>query len=268
MSNRIKFVASLGLLLATLIVVTTWYRSRETTPIAAPPPSAAAGRLGAADRVANSLGAWSTPEPTALPAPLPPNEGDSTSATTSEPRAAASPVRARAARAERSAAKSKNRPTEEAPVPEPEVLPAASAEPVASAAPTTPPPVPPAPVGMLVGHLRNRVGSSLRLVRITYVLDGAVVFSEEGDKLAQSRDLDVLNRKTSPGEHAISVIAEFQGNGRGVFSYFDTYRYKAQSSNRFIVREAATTDLTVMLLEKSGPMTSFENRLAVAFRVN
>jgi hypothetical protein len=263
MSNRVKLAALFGLLLVALVVVTTWYRSREASSVAAPAPtSAVAARLGASDNAALAFAAQET-QPSTSPTPPPPSESEAEAA--SEPRPAAALAKPRATRANRPA-KSKPQPVEDTPPDAPQ----AATEP----APPPPPPAPPAasvapaPVGMLVCHHRNRVGSSLRLVKVTYVLDGAVVFTEEGDKLAQSRDLEAFSRKTSPGEHTMVVVAEFQGNGRGVFSYFDAYRYRAQSAQRFNVREAATTDLTVMLLEKAGPMTSFENRLGIAFKVN
>jgi hypothetical protein len=233
--------------------------------------SAVGDRLGIAGHAIALPEALDAKEPASPATAMIQDEGDSDSRTMSSAPAAGPPATTRATRP---APKDKKRSAPDTPLAEQEPAPAPSASSTATAAPSASPTasvaasVAPTPVGMLIGHHRNLMGASLRLIKIVYVLDGNVVFSEEGDKLSQSRDFEAFRRNVSPSEHTVSVIAEFQGNGRGVFSYFDTYRYKAQSSHRFNVREGATTQLTVTLLEKSGPTTSFENRMAIGFKVN
>src|SRR5262245_16686435 len=239
MSNRTKLGLSLALLLLALIVITTWYGMRRAPEIAEAPASSAAGdKLGVADKFGvadKAIAPPTSPEPQGpaaiSPSQLPREPADSRAI--SQPRAGT--PRAATARvgkgATRSGSKHKGQPAEESPAAAEEAQPAASATPPAA---TVAPP--PTPTGTLVVRHHNGVGNSLQLIKVTYFLDGSVAFTEERDKLAQSRDLEAFTKKTSVGEHAISVVAEFQGNG-GVFSYFDNYRYKAQSANKFIVRE-------------------------------
>jgi hypothetical protein len=113
---------------------------------------------------------------------------------------------------------------------------------------------------------RNSVGASLRLVKLTYVLDGTPIFSQSGDKLAHG--CEPFNRRLSPGNHELLVIADYQGTGYGVFSYHDSYRYKAQSIYHFAAREKSTTQITISLMEKGGVTTAVENRLAIGFKMN
>jgi hypothetical protein len=110
------------------------------------------------------------------------------------------------------------------------------------------------------------VGASLRLVKITLLLDGSPVFQLSGDTLASARDFDAFNRRIDVGSHTLTAVAEFQGNGHGVFSYYDGYKYKARSAQQFVVDKARPAQVTVTLFEKGGPLTSVENRLAIAFK--
>src|SRR6266542_4708244 len=225
MSNRTK-LAALGFLLLALTGVTTWYALRGSATIAESTASSGIGdRLGVANQAVAPPAAWDTQE-----TPAPPTQNEAASSTTARSPLSATPAATEA----RTTAKHKRRPAEAALPKEEAALPKEEPPP-----PTAPPAasVAPTPVGMLVVRHHNAVGTSLRLVKVTYLPDGNVAFTEEGDKLSQSRDFEAFSRRPSPGEHAVSVIAEFQGNGRGVFSYFDSYRYKAQSSRRFDVRE-------------------------------
>ena len=127
---------------------------------------------------------------------------------------------------------------------------------------------PPKEMGMLVGRIHNSVGSTLRLVRISYFVDGSQVAAQEYPSgLEREADVQVFERRVDLGEHTLRALVEYQGNGGGVFSYFEGYRYKASSNHVFTATANTTTQITVVGYEKGGPFTAFENRLGVAFRV-
>jgi hypothetical protein len=266
MSNRVKLAAISGALLLALVVVTLWYARDRTPPGAAMAVSGAADNLSAARKV-------SDPPAMAEPAAAPPTEvrDDVGIAAPAKPEIG---IASRSVNPTRPVSKPKRKTAE----PETDKARAASDDSTErAAAPPAPPPLPsasaPAAIaqvesGVLVARHHNSVGASLRLMKVAYLLDGKTIFSEDGAKLQEAKDLEVFNRRTTAGEHTLSVIATFQGNGHGVFSYFDSYRYMARSEHRFLVREKGVTQLSVTLLEKSGPLTAIENRLAIAFKVD
>jgi hypothetical protein len=268
MSKRVRLGLLLGLMLLGLVVVTIWYGQRKETGTAA-----SGSQSGAENGL--SVHRDTTPEHPAdldhagaLPPPQPGGAGEVGAAESAQNEAknerAAAPAKARTAPA--SVSKRKAKAAEEATAEQAAPAPAESAPPPVQNTP--PPPPPPVQNGILIGRHHNAVGATLRLVKITYMLDGQVVATEEGGKLEQVRDFEAFNRRTSPGEHTVTAIADFQGNGRGVFSYFDSYRYRVRSDHRVTVRETGTTTVTVSLYEKSGPLVAIENRLAIGFRTN
>ncbi len=260
MSKRIRLGLLLGLVLLGLAVVTIWYGQRQRSELA---------DSGSGSALENNLtvGHDTVPEraPTedenAAAANSPRAAGDDDVGT--RERAKSEPAAVPAKAAASPASKRKNKTAEET---------RPAAEEAASPQNTPPPPPQPPPPavqnGILIGRHHNAIGASLHLAKITYLLDGQVVATEEGGKLDQTRDFEAFNRRTTPGEHTITAIAEFQGNGHGVFSYFDAYRYKARSDHRVTVRESGTTTVTISLYERSGPLVAIENRLAIGFRVN
>src|SRR5258708_26689881 len=133
----------------------------------------------------------------------------------------------------------------------------------------TPEPVQPAKeMGMLIGRIRNSVGSTLRLIKVSYFVDGSQVATQNYPSgLEPEADVQVVEHRVDLGNHTLGVLVEYQGNGGGVFSYFEGYRYKVSSSHEFTATANTTTQITVVSYEKGGPFTSFENRLGVAFRV-
>jgi hypothetical protein len=137
-----------------------------------------------------------------------------------------------------------------------------------NAEPTPEPVQPPKEMGMLIGRIHNSVGSTLRLIKISYFVDGSQVATQNyPNGLEREADLQVFERRVDLGNHTLRALVEYQGNGGGVFSYFEGYRYKVSSSHEFTATANTTTQITVVSYEKGGPLTSFENRLGVAFRV-
>ena len=127
---------------------------------------------------------------------------------------------------------------------------------------------PPKEMGMLIGRIHNSVGSTLRLTKISYFVDGSPVATQNYPSGLEPRaDVQVFERRVDSGNHTLAALVEYQGNGGGVFSYFEGYHYKVSSSHEFTATANTTTQITVVGYEKGGPLTSFENRLGVAFRV-
>jgi hypothetical protein len=119
-------------------------------------------------------------------------------------------------------------------------------------------------------HHKNEMGSSFRLIKAAYALDGVQIYSKADDTgaLADMQDFDVYNGAIQPGSHTLSVALTYQGNGFGVFSYLKGYKFNVKSSHTFVAGDSKTTNITVVGYEKGNITTQLSDKPAVDFRVN
>ncbi len=119
-------------------------------------------------------------------------------------------------------------------------------------------------------HHKNEMGSSFRLVKAAYALDGVQIYSKSDDtgRLAEMNEFDIYNGAIQPGSHTLSVALQYQGNGFGVFSYLKGYKFNVKSSHTFVAGESKTTNITVVGYEKGNITTQLSDKPAVDFRVN
>jgi len=119
-------------------------------------------------------------------------------------------------------------------------------------------------------RFRNEMGSSFRLVKAAYALDGVQIYAKSDDTgaLAEMTDFDVYNGAIQPGSHTLSVALTYQGNGFGVFSYLKGYKFNVKSSHTFVAGDSKTTNITVVGYEKGNITTQLSDKPAVDFRVN
>lgn len=119
-------------------------------------------------------------------------------------------------------------------------------------------------------HHKNEMGSSFRLVKAAYALDGVQIYAKADDSgaLAEMQDFDVYNGAIQPGSHTLSVALTYQGNGFGVFSYLKGYKFNVKSSHTFVAGDSKTTNITVVGYEKGNITTQLSDKPAVDFRVN
>jgi hypothetical protein len=117
---------------------------------------------------------------------------------------------------------------------------------------------------------KNEMGSSFRLVKAAYALDGVQIFSKSDDtgRLAEMGEFEIYNGAIQPGSHTLTVVLQYQGNGFGVFSYLKGYKFTAKSSQSFVAAETKTTAITVVGYEKGNMTTQLSDKPAVDFRIN
>ncbi len=117
---------------------------------------------------------------------------------------------------------------------------------------------------------KNKMGSSFRLVKLVYALDGTQIFtrSDDGEGLFKQKSIDVLTGPVAPGSHTISVYAAYRGHGYGVFKYLNKYQFKVRSSHTFTASEGKATRIEVVGFEKGGVTTPLEKRPAIDFKVS
>ncbi len=117
---------------------------------------------------------------------------------------------------------------------------------------------------------KNEMGSTFRLIKVVYALDGVQIMNKVDDtgRLADMQEFDVYNGAIQPGNHTLTVQLVYQGSGYGVFSYLKGYKFKASSSNTFVAADGKATVVTVVGYEKGGMTTNMEEKPAVEFKVN
>jgi hypothetical protein len=117
---------------------------------------------------------------------------------------------------------------------------------------------------------KNEMGSSFRLIKLIYAVDGAQIYSKTDDSgsLDEKREFEVFNGSIVPGNHTISVQAVFRGHGYGIFSYLKGYKFTVRSSHTFTAGEGRQTAITVKAYEKGNITTELKDRPAVKFEVN
>ncbi len=117
---------------------------------------------------------------------------------------------------------------------------------------------------------KNEMGSSYRLIKATYALDGVQIFSKVDDtgRLAEMAEFDIYNGAIQPGSHTLMVLLVYQGNGFGVFSYLTGYKMTVHSSHTFVAGEAKATAINIVGYEKGNITTNLQDRPAVDFRIN
>ena len=111
----------------------------------------------------------------------------------------------------------------------------------------------------------DEMSSAFSLRRAVFVLDGAIQYSRQDDTgaLADQKEIPIFNGSVPPGDHTISVLLNFQGNGYGVFTYLRGYKFDVKSSHSFTAVEGKTLSITATALEKGGVTTPLEQRPAI-----
>ena len=117
----------------------------------------------------------------------------------------------------------------------------------------------------MIAHA-NEMGSSFRLTKLIYTLDGTQVFvrtDETGDQLYKTKSFDVFAGPISPGNHTLAIVATYRGHGYGVFEYLSKYTFTARGNQSFIAGEGKLSKIDCKGHEKGGPTTPLEKRPAI-----
>ncbi|HUH01496.1 MAG TPA: hypothetical protein VML75_05835 [Kofleriaceae bacterium] len=117
---------------------------------------------------------------------------------------------------------------------------------------------------------KNKMGSSFRLIKLVYALDGTQIFTRVDDsgEMHKQKSIDILTGPVAPGSHTISVYAVYRGHGYGVFKYLNKYQFKVRSSHTFTATEGKAARIEVIGFERGGVTTPLEKRPAIDFKVS
>ena len=114
---------------------------------------------------------------------------------------------------------------------------------------------------------RNEMGSSFNLEKIIYSLDGSPIktkIDQNGD-LADQRELQIFDGPIVPGNHTVSVVMIYRGNGFGIFSYLRGYVFTLRSSHTFVAEEGKRVRVKVIGYEKGGMTTDLRDKPDIRF---
>jgi len=110
----------------------------------------------------------------------------------------------------------------------------------------------------------NQLGQSYTLVSMTYFLDGTKIYSraDATGEISKRDELKIFEGNIPPGNHQVTVNLELRGNGFGVFSYLNGYKFKVQGNCNFIAEEGKVSRLRIISYEKGGLQRNFLERPA------
>ena len=112
----------------------------------------------------------------------------------------------------------------------------------------------------------DKMGSSFRLVKTVFILDGVPVYNKADEKgMKKKKSIELFNSPVVPGEHTLSVNVEYKGNGYGLFAYLNDYRFKVRSSHAFSVDEGKAKSLKIVIFERGNIATPLEERPAIKY---
>ena len=86
----------------------------------------------------------------------------------------------------------------------------------------------------LIAHA-TEMGSSFRLIKLIYSLDGTQVFArtdESARALYKTKAFDIFTGPIAPGNHTCRCVATYRGHGYGVFEYLSKFTFTAQAAKR------------------------------------
>lgn len=121
----------------------------------------------------------------------------------------------------------------------------------------------------LVSHA-NEMGSSFRLIKLIYSLDGTQVFvrtDDTAETLYKQKSFDIFAGPIAPGNHNLAAVATYRGHGYGVFEYLSKYTFTANGAQAFVANEGKVAKVDCKGFEKGGPTTPMEKRAAVECKV-
>ena len=121
----------------------------------------------------------------------------------------------------------------------------------------------------VVAHT-SEMGSSFRLTKLIYSLDGTQVFArtdDSGESLYKTASFDVFAGPISPGNHNLTAVATYRGHGYGVFEYLSKYTFTARGNQAFSAGEGKIAKVDCRGFEKGGPTTPLEKRAAIECKV-
>jgi hypothetical protein len=112
----------------------------------------------------------------------------------------------------------------------------------------------------------NDVGVLYRLVEVSYAIDGESVFHrrDESGALGRMPSIEVHDGIVRPGDHTLSVVLRYVGDGREIVRYLEGYRFVVRSSHSFVAPPGQHTRVSIRAFERSADVR-YEERLGLGY---
>lgn len=121
------------------------------------------------------------------------------------------------------------------------------------------------PLANLQINYDNDMSSRYKVVNISCLLDGKIIYSNYDLKNQEVTKVDLYNSMIAPGFHDVVVQVVYVGNADGVFDYLNNYRVKIRSRHSFNVDDGVSYVLTSQGYEKGSIFTSFKDKPDIKF---
>ncbi len=117
---------------------------------------------------------------------------------------------------------------------------------------------------------RNDMGSSFRLLEMSYSLDGENLLFKTMDSDTDSRgkEVELFSGSIPAGTHNLSVVLVYRGHGHGLFTYLDAYQFKIKSSYPFTAEEGKQIVVKSIAYERGGITTELQRRPNIRFETS
>ena len=114
---------------------------------------------------------------------------------------------------------------------------------------------------------RNEMGANFKLERILYILDGSPISQrvDTNGELDQQEEIEIINGNIKPGPHELQVELIYRGNGFGVFSYLQSYRFTINEVRQFRAEEGKRLTIAAVGYERSNLLLELKDRPAIRF---
>jgi len=108
----------------------------------------------------------------------------------------------------------------------------------------------------------SEVDPFYRLMHVGYALDGEPLMSRAGGDVREP--FVVYEGILGPGDHTLSVVLRYVGDGHRVVGYLPGYRFTMRSAYTFTVPTEGHVDLRVRPYTR-GPLVPYADRLAIEY---
>jgi hypothetical protein len=130
----------------------------------------------------------------------------------------------------------------------------------------------PAAARVAIMHV-EQTGWFYRLVRLQYAFDGAPIYSfvaaaNESLVADEDNEVEVFEAPVVPGKHQLSLLVDYAGEGYGVLSYLDDYRFRVKSSHEIVVQDGITATVRVISYAIDDPTVQLSQRPAIRYEVS
>jgi hypothetical protein len=115
----------------------------------------------------------------------------------------------------------------------------------------------------LVVRLDDELGGWFRMTGAKVVLDGQVELALENGERVSGAKRPVFRGFLAPGAHTVQVLVKARGNGHGVFSYLNAYRFELKGAHSLTTTAGTSTRLRIVVYDQGGVERPFDERPAV-----